>query len=93
MENDVLCEAKYLDISYEDMKENYLKNCVEYCNLVIESRFSCTICGKLFNHNRSLSTHKKICSKKILHTKPEIDSYTWSMFDKSKKHSVDTFDF
>jgi len=55
----------YLDISSNDMIENYEKYYEDYIEKKINLSKSCPYkCGKIFSHNSGLSRHKKTCKHK-----------------------------
>jgi len=61
MRNKNICKSLYLDISYDEMIENYDNYYEEYLKIVV---YKCEYCGKIYNYNSGLSKHKKNCKKK-----------------------------
>lgn len=60
LQNKNKCDAKYLDID-DEMIKNYDKYYQEYKNKK-EALFVYCSCGKKYNHQSSLSRHKKMCN-------------------------------
>lgn len=56
------CEALRLNISYEDMKNEYDKYYKEYAEL---SQYKCDHCPKSYMHQSGLSKHKNKCKNKF----------------------------
>ena len=56
-----LCELLYLDITYDDMTNNYDDHYKKYYENMMSKVYSCKKCGKFYKYNSGLSRHKKIC--------------------------------
>lgn len=61
--NIYLCEAKYLNITYEEMISNYDQYYKEYEILYLKNVYKCKDCGKIYKYQSGLSRHKKYCNK------------------------------
>jgi len=81
------CESKYLDISMNNMLDNYSSLFVKYLEKVNENKFKCPNCEKYYTYQSGLSKHKKNCKSKFRVIKypdnSDIDDNFGSFVDKS----------
>lgn len=59
-----ICEAIYLNISYENMMENYNSYFKDFNTKLLSKLHKCN-CGKFFKYRSGLSRHKKNCNGNI----------------------------
>lgn len=64
------CKPVLLDISYQDIKDNYdkcLDLLVEKFAIKEMKTFTCKYCNSVYKHSPSLSRHKKECKDYVIH--------------------------
>lgn len=77
------CKVLYLDISYDDMIQNYKEYKIIYDKLLNNGKFKCDNCNKVYKYKRSLTCHQKTCS----------DNITMNMASNSNKNGNINFNF